>query len=164
MRPRRSSGVVVRPLNFTVRRRVRDLMRNSFSCLVVFVLTVIAWFYGVTYWRHALLDGRSFESRWTLDSRFLFAVWGFDFLLTLLAGFGLLFLAKGKRPVLWVAILGLGFFLLKVRFTRHWISSDADWGIYVEDYGTYVMPPLGALAGGFLARWVRSMQHSRRAA
>jgi len=164
VRSRRLSDVVARPLNFTVRRRVLQLIRNSVSCLVVFVLTIVSWFYGAQYWSHAFLLGRTFESRWTLDPTWLFFVWGFDFLLALLAGFALFLLVKGKRPLLWVAGFGLGLLALRIRFTKHWISPDADWGVYVQDYGIYVMPLVGALLGGLLAQRVRAMQHSGRAA
>jgi hypothetical protein len=155
------AGASARPLNFTVRRRVPDWIRNSASCVGVFVLTVIAWSYGVPYWRHTLFSN-NFESRWSLDPLFLFMWWGFDLFLTLLAGFALSYLVRGKRPVLWAGILGLGLLVLKIRFTRFWISPDADWGTYVQDYGSWVIPLVGTIVGGLLGQRVRLSQHLRR--
>jgi hypothetical protein len=161
VRPRLQSGASARPLNFTVRRRVPDWIRNSASSVGVFVLTVIAWIYGVPYWRHTLFSS-TFESHWSLDPLFLFMWWGFDLFLTLLAGFALLYLVRGKRPVLWAVIVGLGFLVLKIRFTRFWISPDADWGAYVQDYGSWVIPLVGTIVGGLLGERIRSTQHLRR--
>jgi hypothetical protein len=143
---------------------VRNLIRNSASCLAVFVLTVVAWSRGVSYWRRALFGEHGFESRWMLDPGYLFAIWGFDFLLSLIAGFALMLLVRGRRPMLWLAILGLGFVTLKVRFTKFWISPEAGWDVYVEDYGSYVIPLLGAFLGGLLAQRVRTARQSPRAA
>jgi hypothetical protein len=135
-------------------------VRNTAFTLLVFALTIAGWTHAAPYWSHAFLIGRNFESRWALDPTFLVLIWGFDFLLSLVAGFVLSLLVKGKRPLWWVAALGFGFMVLRIRFTKVWISPDADWGIYFEDYGRYLVPVVGTLAGGYLAQLVRSLQHS----
>jgi hypothetical protein len=133
-----------------------DLIRNSALLAGVFVLTLMAWFIGGAYWGQAFLFGRTYES----VLGFFAAAWGFDFLLTLTAGFVLTFLIRGKRRLLWIATLGLGFVLLRIRFSAHGASSPPDWTLYVGDYGRYLMPLVGALAGGFLARWLRGTRGS----
>ena len=142
----------------------RDWVRNSLTGLVVFVLATVGRLYAGPYWSKAFLLNRTFESRWDLPPTLLAAYWGWDFLVALVAGFIFFLLVRGKRPLLWVTALGLGFALFKLRFSRHWISPEAPWTVYVEDYGVHVMPVIGALAGGYLAKVARTIQHSRRGA
>jgi len=144
--------------------RDRDWIRNSLIGLVVFVLATAGRLYAGLYWSKAFLLDRTFESRWALDPTLLVAIWGWDFLVALVAGFIFFLLVKGKRPLLWVTALGLGFALFKLRFSHHWISPEADWTVYVEDYGAYVVPVIAALAGGYLANVARTIQHFRRGA
>jgi hypothetical protein len=125
------------------------LLRNSTSYLGVFVLALLVWTHLITYWRRAFMLDRTFDSGAAVIGWF----WGFDFLVALVAGFALTLLLRASRPLVWTAALGLGFMLLRIRFTRYWIGPEADWTIYLEDYGLYFVPLVGALAGGSLAQW-----------
>jgi hypothetical protein len=155
VRSRRRLDGGCRPLKLTVRRRRHHLIRNSTYYAIVFVLTLVAWFYLAPFWSQTFLLGRTFESEWSLV---LF--WGFDFLAALAGAFALALLVTSNRPLLWAVALGLGFTILKVQFTRQWTSPDADWTIYAERYGFYCVPLLGALAGGLLSHLVRRYRAS----
>ena len=164
MRPRRLVAASGRPLNFTVRHRVRDWIRNSLIGVIIFVLATVTRLYLGPYWSKAFLLDRTFGSRWALPPALLAAFWGWDFLVAMIGGFAFLLLIRAQRPLLWVSALGLAFLPLKVRYFRYWISPEADWTPYVEDYGVYVMPLIGALSGGYLAQLARAMQRSGRGA
>jgi len=136
VRPRRLSGVVVRPLNFTVRRRMRNHILNAGSCVVVSVLTFMAWAFSSAPWAH-------FSSSWNCV-----AVWAArDFIIPLLGAFVLVLLIKGKGALLWAITLSVPFFMVRLPFTKFW-----SWWDYLA--------LLGALAGGLLGQWVRSRKHS----
>jgi len=129
-------------------------VRNIAWYVIVFAATVAAWFYLASYWSQAVLLGHTFESQWSLA---LF--WGFDFFMALVAALVLALLVANSRPLLWVIALGLGFTILKVQFSRTWTAPDADWTAYLEVYGRYAVPFIGALVGGLFAGWFRTLRH-----
>jgi hypothetical protein len=103
------------------------------------------------YWVDTFLVGRTFTSTWSWLSPSLLALtWGYDVLLAFAASMVLGLMLPGHRKSAWIVGLGVALAALHVLTDRDYPSPDADFTVYVEIYGGYLMPVVGAALGAIV--------------
>lgn len=82
---------------------------------------------------------------------FLAALWGYDFLLSLVVGGGLACFLRSSHRVRWTIAFGAVLCAALAAFSRPEVLDASDWSDYAIVYAGLVVPLVGAALGGILA-------------
>jgi len=125
-------------------------VRACGALIVVVIVTLIVSNYLQQFWVTAFAEGLEPSGSWW-SPRWLAMTWGWDVLVTLAASLVLAVMLPRGSKVWWY--IGFGVLYALVRFFGQggYRGSDADIGLTMWRYGSYIVTVVGATFGGVVA-------------
>ena len=124
--------------------------------LAALCLTVVAWYYGGPLWTQMFLLERNFDSNPGASFSLFAALWGYELVLSFVAGGGLAYFLRTAHPLRWTIAFGAVLTMAHMAFSRPEVLDADHWSDYAIFLAGLVAPLVGAALGGILATSLRN--------
>jgi len=131
---------------------------------VLFIAAVYGAWYGSAGWDETFVNERTFSMPFGWVDWGQLISWSFFVIFFFALGLLMASLFRSSHSGWWTLGLGAAYGLFYFQHSVHFSQPSDTWATYFFTYGTYFMPPLGALCGSAFANMLSRRKANRVAA